>query len=123
MSDENFSQSNTQANKEEHPETKGNFDDAKAHARQAAEQFRAAAGTKAREFKETAGAKAREFRDTASAKAGEFRDRAGQYYDEARGRAKSWQEEGEIYVRENPLKAVVTAVAAGFLVGLLIRKS
>jgi hypothetical protein len=27
-----------------------------------------------------------------------------------------------VYVRENPLRAVVTALAAGFLIGLLIRK-
>jgi len=35
----------------------------------------------------------------------------------------SWQQEGEVYVQQNPLKAVVTALAAGFVLGLLIRKN
>ena len=32
------------------------------------------------------------------------------------------QEDGEAYVRENPTKAVLTAVAAGFVLGLIFRR-
>jgi ElaB/YqjD/DUF883 family membrane-anchored ribosome-binding protein len=32
------------------------------------------------------------------------------------------QEDGEAYVRENPTKAVLTAVAAGFVLGLMFRR-
>jgi ElaB/YqjD/DUF883 family membrane-anchored ribosome-binding protein len=105
------------------PEPKGaSFEGAKTHARQAAEELRAAAEAKARELKVAAEAKARELRAAANVKADEIRGRAEEYYGEARDRAKTWQEEGEVYVRQNPLKAVAGALAAGFVIGLLIRK-
>jgi ElaB/YqjD/DUF883 family membrane-anchored ribosome-binding protein len=110
-------------NQNPQPEPKGSsFEGAKTHARQAAEELRAAAEAKAKELKQAAEIKAKELRAAATAKADEFRGRAEEYYGEARERAKSWQEESEVYVRQNPLKAVVGALAAGFVIGLLIRK-
>ena len=76
------------------------FESGKTHAKQAAEDIRAAAETKAHEI----------------------RGRAEQAYQQARTRARSWQEEGEHYVRENPLRGVLTALGIGFILGLLIRR-
>lgn len=87
------------------------FESSKTHARKAAEDLRDAAG----------------------AIAGEYRGKAGQAWDEARGRAenawddakvraRSFQEETEQYVRENPTKAVFTALGIGFILGLIFRR-
>jgi len=100
---------------------KDNLADAKAHARQAAEELRAAAEAKARELKSAAEAKAREFRETATAKAGEYREKAEHFYGDARAKARTWQDEGEAFVREKPLKAVACALIAGFVLGALFR--
>jgi ElaB/YqjD/DUF883 family membrane-anchored ribosome-binding protein len=90
---------------------RSNFDSTKDHVRQAAEELRSAAE-----------AKARDFRSAAENKANELRDRAEHAYGEARERARTFQEDGEQYVRENPTRAVLTAVAAGFVLGLIIRR-
>ncbi len=65
---------------------------------------------------------AHDIRSAAEAKATELRGRAENAYGEARKRARSWQEDGEQYVRENPLRGVLTAVGIGFILGLLIRR-
>ncbi len=104
-----------------HPESNDKLADAKKHARQAADDLRAAAEVKARELKSAAEAKVREYRETAEAKAGEFRGKAEHYYDDARARARTFQEEGENFVRKEPLKAIVYALAAGFLLGTIFK--
>ncbi len=109
------------------------FETAKARAKEAADHLRSAATAKARELREKAGAKAsefrgkaeakaQEFRETAEEKAHDFRERAEHTYGEARARTRTLQEDGEAYVRENPAKAVFTALAAGFVLGLIMRK-
>lgn len=98
------------------------FEAAKSHVKEAADHLRSAAETKARELREKAEAKAREFRSTAEAKVHEFRERAGTGYGDARERFRTFQDEGEAYVRENPTKAVLTALAAGFVLGLILRR-
>ena len=40
----------------------------------------------------------------------------------ARDRARTLQEDGEQYVRENPTKAVFTALGIGFVLGLIFRR-
>ena len=87
------------------------FESGKAHAKQAAEELRSAAE-----------AKAAELRSVAEAKAQEYRGKAEQAYDQARTRARSLQEEGEAYVRENPLRGVMTALGVGFVLGVLFRR-
>jgi ElaB/YqjD/DUF883 family membrane-anchored ribosome-binding protein len=52
----------------------------------------------------------------------EYRDKAGQAWDNARTQAGVWREDGEDFVRENPVKTVVTALALGVAIGLLIRR-
>ena len=87
------------------------FESGKAHAIHAAEDLRAAAE-----------AKAQELRAAAEAKAHELRGRAEQAYGEYRARARTLREDGEQYVRENPTKAVLAALGAGFVLGLVFRR-
>lgn len=87
------------------------FESGKAHAIHAAEDLRAAAE-----------AKASELRVMAEAKAKELRGRAEQVYGDYRQRALTFHEEGEQYVRENPTKAVLTALGVGFVLGMIFRR-
>ena len=109
------------------------FESAKAHVKEAAEHLRSAATakgkelrekaeTKAGEIREKVSAKASEFRETAGERAQDFREKAEQRYGDARDRSRTFQEDGEAYIRENPTKAVLTALAAGFVLGLILRK-
>jgi len=70
------------------------------HARQAAEDFKSAAG----------------------AVADEYRGKAEDMWNDARYRVRSFQEDSEQYVRENPTKAVFTALGIGFVLGLIFRR-
>ena len=87
------------------------FESGKTHAIHAAEDLKAAAE-----------AKAQELRNVAEAKAQEFRGRAEHAFDEARVKARTFREDGEHYVRENPTRAVLTALGIGFVLGLIFRR-
>ncbi|MFN2507654.1 MAG: YqjD family protein [Chthoniobacterales bacterium] len=78
----------------------GKFESSKTHVRRAAEDFRTAAGEIA----------------------GEYRGRAEQAWDDAQNRVRTLQEDGEQYVRENPTKAVFTALGIGFILGIIFRR-
>lgn len=92
-------------------EPAGKFETGKAHAKQAAEELRSAAEEKAREL-----------RSAAEHKASEYRHKAEQVYDDARNRVSSVREDCEVYVRENPMRAVLTAAGVGFVMGLIFRR-
>ena len=116
------------------------FESAKAHVKEAAEHLRSAATAKGKELREKAEAKAgefrekageirgkvetkaQEFRETAEEKAQDFRERAEQKYGEARARSRTFQDDGEAYIRENPMRAVMTALGVGFVLGILFRR-
>ncbi len=83
----------------------------KTHARQAADDLKAAAQ-----------AKADELRGRAEDYYGQARGAAEEYYGQAKDRARTFQDDGEAYIRENPVRAVLTAVGAGFVLGLLFRR-
>ena len=87
------------------------FESSKTHVRKAAEDLRSSAGTMAGDLKSAAGAMA-----------DEYRGKAEQAWDDARERARTLQEDGEQYVRENPTKAVFTALGIGFVLGLIFRR-
>jgi ElaB/YqjD/DUF883 family membrane-anchored ribosome-binding protein len=70
------------------------------HARQAAESLKSAAGVIA----------------------GEYRGKAEQVWDKARDRVRTFQQDADQYVRENPTKAVFTALGIGFVLGLIFRR-
>ena len=78
----------------------GKLESSRTHARQAAEDLRNAAG----------------------AIAEDYRGRAEQVWGDARTRARTFQEDSEQYVRENPTKAVFTALGIGFILGLIFRR-
>ena len=87
------------------------FESSKTHVRKAAEDLKSGAGMMAEDLKSTAGAMAEE-----------YRGKAEQAWDDARERARTLQEDGEQYVRENPTKAVFTALGIGFVLGLIFRR-
>ena len=87
------------------------LNDGKKHATQAVEDLRAAAE-----------AKAAELRHAAEAKTAELRGKAEQAYTDARTRAETFRGESEHWIRENPTRAVLTAMGVGFIVGLMFRK-
>ena len=76
------------------------LESSKTHARHAAEDLKSAASTMAEDY----------------------RDKATQAWDDAKVRVRTLQEDGEDYVRENPMKAVVTALGIGFVLGLIFRR-
>lgn len=87
------------------------FESSKTHVRKAADDLKSAAGVMAGDLK-----------SAASEMAGEYRDKAEQVWGDARDRARTLQEDGEQYVRENPTKAVFTALGIGFVLGLIFRR-
>ncbi len=58
----------------------------------------------------------------ATQKAGEYRGKAEQAWEDASLRARTFQEDGEQYVRDNPTKAVFTALGIGFALGMVFRR-
>jgi ElaB/YqjD/DUF883 family membrane-anchored ribosome-binding protein len=83
----------------------------KDHARKAAEDLKSAAG-----------AFADEYRGKAEQAWGEYRGKAEQAWGDASSRVRTFQEDAEQYVRENPTKAVFTALGIGFVLGLIFRR-
>jgi ElaB/YqjD/DUF883 family membrane-anchored ribosome-binding protein len=93
--------------------------------KEATEKFksgRSHAAEAANEFKEAASAKFSDLRDTFNQRAGEYRERANQVWSDTTGRARTLTEDGEEYIRENPLQAVGIALAAGFILGVIMRR-
>lgn len=110
-------------------EAKSKLDAGKDHAKAAVGELKSAAGVlkqaaseKAGELKEAATTKAQELKDTASAKATEFRGKAQEQWGKTREKTRTLQEDGEEYIRANPTQSVLTALAAGFVIGLILRK-
>ncbi len=63
-----------------------------------------------------------DLRSAATGIAQEYRGRAEQAWGDATDRARTFQEDGEQYVRENPTKAVFSALGIGFILGMIFRK-
>lgn len=82
----------------------------------------AAAGARLESSKTHARQAADDLRTAATEMAGEYRGKAEQAWEDATTRARTLQEDGEQYVRENPTKAVFTALGIGFVLGMLFRR-
>jgi ElaB/YqjD/DUF883 family membrane-anchored ribosome-binding protein len=54
--------------------------------------------------------------------ANEYRRRAEGAWQDALDRVRSFQDDSKQYVRENPTKAVFTALGVGFVLGLIFRR-
>ncbi|MGI8890562.1 MAG: DUF883 family protein [Chthoniobacterales bacterium] len=63
-----------------------------------------------------------DLRSAAGAVAGEYRGRAEEVWNDASSRVRNFQEDSEQYVKENPTKAVFTALGLGFVLGLIFRR-
>jgi ElaB/YqjD/DUF883 family membrane-anchored ribosome-binding protein len=58
----------------------------------------------------------------AGVRAGEYRHRAQGAWEDALHRLRNFQDDSKQYVRENPTKAVFTALGVGFVLGLIFRR-
>lgn len=65
---------------------------------------------------------AEELKSAATAVADDYRGRAEDAWNDARYRVRSFQEDSEQYVRENPTKAIFSALGVGFVLGLIFRR-
>jgi len=92
-------------------DTQNKLQSSKEHARKAAEDLKSAAG-----------AFAEEYRGKAEQAWGEARGKAEQAWGDATNRARTFQEDAEQYVRENPTRAICTALGIGFVLGLVFRR-
>jgi ElaB/YqjD/DUF883 family membrane-anchored ribosome-binding protein len=63
-----------------------------------------------------------EVRTLAGKQVSQVRDTAAAYWEDGRRRATDWEESLEDMVREQPLKSVLMAVGAGFVLGFLFRR-
>ncbi|MDB6139442.1 MAG: hypothetical protein JWO94_2514 [Verrucomicrobiaceae bacterium] len=98
------------------------FQTAKASAMKAAEELRAAASAKAQDLRAAAEQRAQQLKGVAQEHVEDFREYADQAFSEARDKYADLQTEGEKFVREKPLQAVLTALGVGFILGLIIRR-
>ena len=69
-----------------------------------------------------AGKAAKDLRSAASAMTDEYLGCAEGIWDDTRHRVRSFQDDSEQYVRENPTKAVFTALGVGLVLGLIFRR-
>jgi ElaB/YqjD/DUF883 family membrane-anchored ribosome-binding protein len=65
---------------------------------------------------------AEDLRSAAGAMAGEYLGQAEGVWHDALHRVRSFQDDSEQYVRENPTKAVFTALGVGFVLGFIFRR-
>jgi ElaB/YqjD/DUF883 family membrane-anchored ribosome-binding protein len=63
-----------------------------------------------------------DLRSAAGATVDEYQERGNEVLDDALHRVRSFQDESKQYIRENPTKAVFTALAIGLLLGLIFRR-
>ena len=65
---------------------------------------------------------AEDLRSAAGAMADEYRERGKEVLDDTLHRVRNFQDDSKQYVRENPTKAVFTALGVGFVLGLIFRR-
>lgn len=94
----------------------------KGRALESAQQFRETATEKATQFKTVASEKATAFKSAATERAQHYKETASGQWDDTRVKAKEFHVTAEDYIRQNPTKCVLSALGAGFLVGLLVRR-
>jgi ElaB/YqjD/DUF883 family membrane-anchored ribosome-binding protein len=63
-----------------------------------------------------------DLRSAAGAMADEYRERGKEVLDDALDRVRSFQDDSKQYVRQNPTRAVFTALGVGFVLGLIFRR-
>lgn len=89
---------------------------------ESAQQFRDTASERATQFKNVASEKAAAFKTVATEKAVHLKESASEQWEDTRVKAKELHITAEDYIRQNPTKCVLSALGAGFLVGLIVRR-
>lgn len=77
----------------------------------------------AAELKDAAEARAREFTEAAGEKFQEWSGLAGKVLGDSKEKWKAAGDQAAAYVKENPGKAVLAGLGAGFVIGLLFRSN
>ncbi len=65
---------------------------------------------------------AENLQSAATGMAEDYRGKAERVWDDAKKRVGTLQEDGQDYVRTNPMKAVLAALGAGLVLGLIFRR-
>jgi len=85
-----------------------------------------AVSPQARQKAERGGTHARKAAEDLSSAAGsvaaEYREQGKEVLDEALHRVRSFQDDSKQYIRENPTKAVLTALGVGLVLGFIFRR-
>jgi ElaB/YqjD/DUF883 family membrane-anchored ribosome-binding protein len=76
----------------------------------------------AKDIGEAASAKYQDIRGQVGSKAQEYKGRAQEAYGTATNKARGVQSDTEQFIRDNPLQAIGIAAAAGFVLGLIMRR-
>ena len=63
-----------------------------------------------------------DMKSTVTALPQDYTDQASKELNETKQRLRTLREDGEDYVRENPMKAVMAALGIGFVLGLMFRR-
>ena len=63
-----------------------------------------------------------DMKSTVTALPQDYTDQASKELNETKQRLRTLRDDGEDYVRENPMKAVMTALGIGFVLGLIFRR-
>ena len=87
-----------------------------------AQQLKQTAVDKAQQFRDFAGNKASEIKETAGVKAQQFKEAAGEQLQHGRVKAREIHADTEEYIRQHPTKSVLTALGAGVVIGLILRR-
>lgn len=93
----------------------------KASATEKADHLKSVATEKAQQYKSVATEKAQQYKSVATEKSQQAKETAQKQWDETRVKAKEIHVTAEDYIRQNPTKAVLYALGAGFLIGLISR--
>ena len=62
-----------------------------------------------------------DLKSAAAPVAKDYAEKAGAVLGEAKERVRTLRQDGEDYVRKNPMKAVFTALSVGFMLGLIYK--
>jgi ElaB/YqjD/DUF883 family membrane-anchored ribosome-binding protein len=65
---------------------------------------------------------AADLKEATTAMAEDYRDKAAQAWDDAKLQVRTLREDGEDYVRQNPMRAVFATLGIGFVLGWIIRR-
>jgi ElaB/YqjD/DUF883 family membrane-anchored ribosome-binding protein len=107
---------------DEHKNPEEATESGKDHLRAAGGDIKEVVSAKVQDIRQAAADKTDQIREAAQGKAHELSGAVESAWSDARSQAKTWQAQGETYIRDNPTKAVFTALGVGFVLGLLLRK-